>query len=307
MKMLIVGSNKPPEGSQSPEGFPSIEFKDACNQIGEQLCNRGWELIIGSYREHMADRHVLEGYQNAKGRRKRITLLRPEKGHVPASETLREEHKRNITPKTLPGPWPAARVRQMQEADAVLLIGGRENTLMAGYIAPTMERPVIAVGAFDGSAKELWHLYQGYYDELGDDSDVAFLREKWRPENAKIAVDAAEALIAKRSFHTTLRFPKAVPYLFLLLSLLGVWMVLFVEKLQPLCSYTRGGGHNRQVRSFVERSKGSVFAGAQKRKAAWIWSPSCRQVHRWKGQQMDRSWPCPAVVGCGREGWQEAQ
>jgi hypothetical protein len=220
LKVLIVGSTP----DQTDEHTPEFEF--ACFEIGKALADAGMDIIIGSCRERTADLHVLKGFSDVPGNHT-VWLLRPSDER----QLTLPELKENVTlrRKIVQGPWPAGRVPQILEADAVVLVKGAATTRICGYVAPSLERPVVSVASFGGSAKELWaHLYP-YYCKAGRISDdVAALCRPWEASTAKVVPVVIKELVRKRAFQARRIGPLATCMLITLLGLL-FWVVLFVE------------------------------------------------------------------------------
>ena len=52
--------------------------------------------------------------------------------------------------------WRVSFYSSLKDANGVLLLGGRETVAIAGQVAIAFDRPVAAVAAFGGAAKEVW-------------------------------------------------------------------------------------------------------------------------------------------------------
>jgi hypothetical protein len=163
MRVLIVGSTHGKVNESMRDAF--IE---ACRELGAALARARVEIVIGSDSVDTADRYVLEGVATVEGQH-RVWILRPDSEETPFAEQTAALGKRvEFIYKRLRGPWSAGRVPQIQAADAVLLIGGAGGTLTSGYVAPALERPVLAIASFGGAAAELWPHLEPYYNRLGE-------------------------------------------------------------------------------------------------------------------------------------------
>jgi hypothetical protein len=221
MKVLIVGSSR--------DSDTAAAFNIACRELGAALARAGIDIVVGSDSE--ADRYVIEGAETVEGRH-RVLILRPEAGGPPIADSLPTAGARiELLQKRVRGSWSASQVPQILTSDAVLLIGGGEFTLTCGYVAPALERPVLAIASFGGAAGKLWTDLEPYYNRLGDLShQVGDLREAWKPNNAALAVRVIQELIKRRIFKTKLRLPLMF-YIALLLLCLISWVVLFTNPL----------------------------------------------------------------------------
>lgn len=226
MKVLIVGSTH----NKSTESMRET-FVEACRALGAALARADIEIVVGSDSANTADRYIVEGAATVEGRH-RVWILRPDSDETPFADQLAALSERiEFVHKRLRGSWSAGRVPQIQAADAVLLIGGAGGTLTTGYVAPALERLVLAIASFGGAADELWPHLEPYHNGLGDLSHhVGNLREHWQPENADLAVRIIKELVRRRVFRRQPRLPLGIYATFLLLCLVG-WVVLFTNPL----------------------------------------------------------------------------
>jgi len=224
MKILIVGSTHTAAVAAKRE-----EFIAACRQIGAALARAGMDIVIGSDSESAADRYVFEGVASVKGHH-RVWVLRPEHGEMPfLDKAALLSNDIEIFPKRLKGRWSAGRVPQILAADAVLLIGGAGGTLTAGFVAPALERPVLAIASFGGAAAQLWPELEPYYSQLGElRNSVDRLREQWNPAYADLTANVLKELIKRGIFKTKPRMPLGI-YMPSLVVLLFFWVYLFAR------------------------------------------------------------------------------
>jgi len=223
MKVLVVGSGARDKGEP---------FKDACRELGAAFAHEGFEVILGSGDRNAADPYVLEGVASVRGSH-RVWIIRPGTTDIRFDEQISAQgNKIEFIHKRVRGSWSSGRVPQILMADAVLLIGGAEQTSAAGNIAPALERPVLAIGSFDGAAGDLWSQLGPFYAELGDLSNrVENLRTQWQKGNADLAAKVIRELVNRRTFKTKPRLPLGI-YLFLLLACLVAWVALFANPLK---------------------------------------------------------------------------
>lgn len=229
MKVLIAGSLHISGADRVRDDFIS-----ACRQIGAALARANAEFVVGTMSTNTADRYIVEGAASVEGTHK-VWMYRPEHGETPelpvlpdAKGTFEVHHRR------LRGPWTASRVPQIQVADCVLLIGGRRGTTLVGYSAVALEKPVLAVGSFGGSAAELWRDLDPFYQRLvSTKKHVGNLREQWSESNAELAVEVLKELLQRRIFTNARRDYYSVSILLLVLVLLAAWVWLFVAPPRP--------------------------------------------------------------------------
>jgi hypothetical protein len=230
MRVLVVGSVHHPDLEPQRD-----KFIEACRDLGTSLARAGHEIVVGSDSPNTADRYVVEAAAAEPGART-IWVLYPEneKDRPPFKDRLGADGSgTQFQHRDLKGPWVAARVPQVLKADAVLAIGGGPGTAQAGYVAVSLERPVLSIGCFGGAAKELGPVLEPFYTGSEDlRNDVAALRAGWGPGSAERAIRAVHEARRRKLFQ---RDRWRLPLVLLLCNLLGMagWVWLFVYPPSP--------------------------------------------------------------------------
>lgn len=226
MRVLIVGSLH--HNPAAREGFIA-----ACKEIGAALARAKFDFVVGSSSPNTADWWVLEGAAGVEGEH-RIWIFRPDDGPTPrppSDETAKGKFR--VSYKRLRGPWAGGRVSQIQAADCVLIIGGARGSAQVGYSAMALEKPVLAIASFGGSAAETWTQFEPFYDRLvATKEQVGNLREEWHTGNGEIAVRVLTELVRRRVFRRTRLGADMLPLL-LNLGLFATWVWLFVAPPYP--------------------------------------------------------------------------
>lgn len=191
MRVLIVGSHK-----TGRNNFTIDDFVKACREIGSELAGGGHEIIIGSDDECTADKHVFNGYIEA-GKGKKVTIARPEGGETPFSDFRNGPTHVEYSRKS--GGWGNGRVRQIILSDVILLIGGGSGTKTVLDIAPELDKPVLSVPCFGGTAGAFWKKRgNSASGSNATDNAMANLTEQWVGGNSTIVVKALEHLVNNR-------------------------------------------------------------------------------------------------------------
>ncbi len=228
MKVLIVGSLH-----HDPDEPVRNAFVGACKEIGAALARGGFEFVVGSSSPNTADRWVLEGAAGVEGKH-RVFVFRPDNGptpKLPSDDTAKGEFI--VSYRRLRGPWAGGRVSQIQAADCVLMIGGARGSAQVGYSAMALEKPVLAVACFGGSAAETWTQFEPFYERLSTTREqVGNLREEWQPGNDEIVVKILKELVRRKIFTRTRLAADALPLL-LNMALFAAWVWLFVAPFKP--------------------------------------------------------------------------
>jgi hypothetical protein len=224
MRILVVGSLRH-DGDEANKEL----FKEACRAIGRAFALAKIELVVGSDSPSTADRFIVEGASSVAGL-PTVWIIRSDFGPTPFSDDLFAERIR-FRHKRVRGTWSVARVPQILESDGLVLVGGGRGTVSAGQIAPALNKPVLAIASFGGAAEEMWPLLEPYYRNLGEVSGmIDSFRERWRSENAELAVRAIQELVGRRVFDPRPRLPLGI-FLTSLVVCLALWVVLFANPL----------------------------------------------------------------------------
>ena len=240
MKILIVGSCDFDGGEKIKEKFGS-----ACRQLGASLARARHTIVVGSSTEEMAEHHVVFGANSVDGKHE-VVVVRPAKGGMPFEKERAKLTKINFRYRRSRGLGAAGRIYQILEADAVIMIGGGHGTTQVGYTAPALERPVLAIAALGGAARNAWEeSFYDTYDEMGL-YEHRFLKGKFSnlesasaykvddPSTADLAVKSTEELFKRNPYRSKQNVLQSVIVAFPIL-LLAVWVGLFVK---PMGSMT---------------------------------------------------------------------
>jgi hypothetical protein len=184
MKILIVGSlrydDKYDNGKEEKIDKKFVDdnkmnFREACKSLGAAIAKRNHEIIVGVPDWKMLNSlvtvstFIIEGVgsvESAPDSKHKVIFYGPEelepKDKTPQIiDTLREirekyKEKIEIDVTLLGGGASKARtIPNINAADVVILVGGRNGTESIGYAADTMEKPVVVIPYFRGAAEKI--------------------------------------------------------------------------------------------------------------------------------------------------------
>jgi hypothetical protein len=206
MKVAVFGSWMDLEAAQDWNCMGSHEkFKEACRAIGGALARKSHTLIVESEDQYVADRHVVEGYveQAVPGTPAalKIELVWTREHGRPF------EHYANIRPglftyhslpasKTDRQRWSNSHLVSLRHANAILTIGGREGTYLAGAAAIVANKPLIPIASFGGASARL---LKDLEVDRGSNFDPAYydLNSPWTPHVVESAMGFLDGNISK--------------------------------------------------------------------------------------------------------------
>ena len=144
-----MGSCKNPVNSNE-----SKDFVQSCRLLGKALAEADFMVIVGSSSTTTADYHILDGANEA-DRRAEILIMRPtEEDDSAAREGLLTNL--SIQRQLIDGKWKDIRDRQVQAADAVVVIGGGHGTQAVIRAARSAHKPLLPLGVISGPARAAW-------------------------------------------------------------------------------------------------------------------------------------------------------
>lgn len=222
MRILATGSI--PDGATEDD---VASFKDACRAIGIALAKRGYTLVGGSYRESSADRHIVDGMSEVDGLH-RVIVERPERVPDDFVDFPQDLKHIDLVPFRTGSSWAVGRVRQILQADAVLLIGGHRGTEQVGYMASALGLPILPIGAFKGAAATFVRLFESDFRRTGVLDTVKQFSLKSRASDADAIMTTLEKLRRNNPF----RVKRGFGYYALGLAAIvfvGVWELLYAS------------------------------------------------------------------------------
>lgn len=149
------------------------EFVAACKALGEAIVRAGHEIVVGvsSWEDLREGRtvasYVIEGANKVparSGHKHKIVFYAPQDPEPPDTtagilDTIREFNALDniiIEERFLGrGNWSAAMIPDVEEADAVILLGGGDGTASIGYAAVSFNKAVVPISWFGGAAADI--------------------------------------------------------------------------------------------------------------------------------------------------------
>ena len=228
MKVLIAGSSNFPGGEKIRD-----QFNKACQALGAELVRRKHIILVASDTDDAADRHVVLGANSVEGRH-RVVVFRQSRKLTPFAADREELENIQLSYRIAQGPWAVARIHQILEAHAVIVVGGGRGTAHVAYTSPALQRPVLAVGAFGGAANDALDEYLqddyarlGFFDERAFDANLTALGDEWGESAAGDTVGITEELVRKNPYATE-RLVAPAGMALLQLVLYAAWVCLFI-------------------------------------------------------------------------------
>lgn len=211
------------------------EFREICRKLGATLAKKGHQLIIASDASYAAERYIVEGVNEKQGLHKIVAYYETTK---PFDDEKDKFKQIKFHYKTITRPWPVKGIEQIKAADAVILIGGTKTTKLMGHIAPTLQKPVLAIPASHGSAEELWPGFLEVYEKVLDSPDtLQSYANDWSEKSADVLIDYLKQL-AKRNPYADKSFWGTLVLFSVIVFLLAIWLiVLFNPVGSPLLSF----------------------------------------------------------------------
>ena len=134
---------------------------DAAAQLGRELANQGYDIVVCSADPRFLEYHVVTGY---------LAAGKPVPGSVHVSYTAGvdigfppHDEAYHWHPDTR-SDWEMSFYESIPKTDGVLMLGGGASTLTAGLFALTHEVPLVAFSSFGGTAVRIWNELASRHD-----------------------------------------------------------------------------------------------------------------------------------------------
>jgi serine phosphatase RsbU (regulator of sigma subunit)/predicted Rossmann-fold nucleotide-binding protein len=187
--VLVAGSSR--DGSK--DDFS--RFAIACQSLGTELARSGFAIVVGSFSSSTADHHVLRGaLETAEAR---TLVIRPQSAPARSEASFFLD----VPVESAPGDWKAVRPKQLDRADALLLIAGGQGTGDVFAAAQSSHRslPILLVPAFGGFAARKYAEYRGEYLRSGVARDTLKRLEQWDDSTPAAVVSILRILLGLRA------------------------------------------------------------------------------------------------------------
>ncbi len=219
MKILVTGS--------LPEGFSVDVYERICWAIADQLAVDGHSVILGSDRADTADRLIFERIVE-KGYRTEIVFYYHDEKDPPFDGKLQGAR---VAYERVAGGWYAGRIPQVNAADAIITIGGKDKTLLSALVGGYLRKAVLPVLASGGASASLWPQTRTELLHDRKTSQLLAAVETWNERETpraiiKLAARMRELLARGSSSGVAMMYGLAI-------SAVSLWLYTFLVHIGP--------------------------------------------------------------------------
>ncbi|MBO8140233.1 MAG: nucleotide-binding protein [Thermosipho sp. (in: Bacteria)] len=161
--------------------------------IGRRIANYEHTIIVGSSSPNTADRYVVKGVikeaKNMNIRHPVINILRPSDNLYPFNELVKKYPKIFGAYLTTQPWWDGAHLIAIREADAVLTIGGRKGTYLAGLSSIIAKKRLVPIGSFGGSSEKILQILERMTSEIEQKNKIRRLNSPWNNQIIDISFE----------------------------------------------------------------------------------------------------------------------
>lgn len=181
--IAVIGSADPGR-TLSPPLTATHLAPEACRQLGRELARAGCDLAVFSSSPEYIETDVVKGYAEActSAEPGRVAAYPPRHSDVDFGR-LPDAHLRMEIHRDTSGEWEVAFYRTLLTCDGVLMMGGGQNTRVAGIVALSQRLPLVPVAAFGGGAGQVWVQFDKVRNDA-DDSGIRLMGDNWSSESA---------------------------------------------------------------------------------------------------------------------------
>ena len=230
MKVLVGGSYNHYDESKKNK---TESFEMACEVIGRGLVDEGHTIVICPSEEESGDLSIVKGGVKSE-KKPKIILFENDKKSCPEIWHLEKMDKIDLiyNEYDLLQPEPVAIVKSIDRADILLLIGGTCQTLIKDKISRLLEKPVLPIQGFDGTADDIWKESKDDFGKALDRESFDILNNPWSDDSLSALLKAIEQIKEFIPFRSRTGISPAVITLFSVLALLSIWLGIFMGQIE---------------------------------------------------------------------------
>jgi hypothetical protein len=170
--------------------------KAAAESLGAELAKRGARLLV--YGGRYLEAEVVRGFVAAEPKEDRSILMWYSQEHEPPAFDEEAAHPKLFERRVERGKdWEIAFYRSLTRADAVILMGGGNATMIAGQVAIGTRMPILAFSKYGGGAEKVWNTLSAGED-LPDRDEIDLMAKPWAANSASGCIEALFAQHARR-------------------------------------------------------------------------------------------------------------
>jgi hypothetical protein len=154
-------------GSYDPKRQKELDLRHlddivkAGEDLGRELAKQGFHIIVYSSDQHSLEVDVVRGYLESPDQAAgSIQVLfsqsyAREHGEPTFAQKKPDDDRFEFQPDLSPD-WESSFYRSLATVDGVLIVGGGPSALIAGIVAISHQKPVVACATFGGSGEKVW-------------------------------------------------------------------------------------------------------------------------------------------------------
>lgn len=164
--IAIVGSanEKARKVPYEPELKNLEQVREACVELGRELANKGYRIMVYSSLPDYIEADVVKGYvdsdrvKSGKAESESIQVRYPSSKDGPAFDEQQTHRKLFDFRGDSSGDWQVSFYTSLKDADGIILLGGGNSAFITGLVAQMYRIPLVSVAIFGGSAQTVWEI-----------------------------------------------------------------------------------------------------------------------------------------------------
>lgn len=181
-----------------PENTASAET--AAEDLGRELAKAGFRIMVFSSKAGFVETPVVRGYVASQAAQdKSIQVSYPLEGARPSfDEQVKSSKVFDLKPDQSPL-WQVPYYLPLKDVHGVLLFGGGESTLIAGLMAMSHRKAILALADFGGKAADVWKVLAPGRDLPTYDEKSVMATPAWSKELAGQCVQILRDQLSRRA------------------------------------------------------------------------------------------------------------
>src|ERR1022692_3489855 len=182
--IAVVGGASPRPDYDTPVRDADLA-RTAAAEIGRELANAGFDLVVYSSRPDFIEHEVVRGYITSDRARPGSIRVLSRYGFDDADFGGLERHRKIFMHvRDSSWDWEVSYYRSLLSIDGLVLLGGGRSTFVAGLIALSRKIALVPVACFGGGAEKAWR-YMSHEPNFATEDDMAKAAAAWTDASAK--------------------------------------------------------------------------------------------------------------------------
>lgn len=182
--IAVVGSFDPARATEL--GLKNVDIgKQAGEELGRELARQGFRIVVFSSGIHTLEIDVVRGYVSHPDIEPESIQVRYSQQYSQPSFAQQQGNEDKFDFQSDFNPdWEFSFYQSLAQVDGMVLLGGGSWALIAGVVAMSYRKPILACAAFGGTGEKMWRALRVQDYPLTNAEFALMARPNWSPDLA---------------------------------------------------------------------------------------------------------------------------